>query len=201
MRLFGRGRHGPDDGSRASGHDGLEHDRAGTDDAALRSTVEEVLLRELAAGALDDPDDAIPRPLSQARLVDWAKEVGLHHFVDSDGDLGWLWRQRRFAVLTLGDERDVLEVRGEWNRVIAIERLAEVLELCNEWNASRLWPRAFARVLDTGAVHVFARVTVPLHHGVTDDQLDQLVGVALHTSTAFFDTVDDVYPDPAGSAP
>src|SRR3712207_7234969 len=59
------------------------------------------------------------------------------------GDLGGLWRGRLFYFFMFGDRSEILQVRGQWNREASIERLEEVLEACNEWNADRIWPKAY----------------------------------------------------------
>jgi hypothetical protein len=121
--------------------------------------------------------------------------------VDNDGDVGGLWSTRLFSFYLYGDDDEILQVRGTWNREISIERLTEVLEFCNEWNGLRVWPKAFARVLDDGMVHLVAEASTDLEHGLNDDQLDHLMRTALGAGNAFFDAVDGLYPDPAAEAP
>ena len=121
--------------------------------------------------------------------------------MDSEGDLGGLWRGRMFFFFLLGPDREVLQVRGHWNREFAIERLPEALELCNAWHVERIWPTCYARVRDNGRVHVSSEVTADVAHGATDAQLDLLLQCGLGTATVFFDELDRAYPDPAGLAP
>ncbi|ROS77178.1 YbjN domain-containing protein [Cellulomonas sp. PhB143] len=179
-----------------------------TDEEQLPSAVEEVLVREIASALAQSPDDdaggpalAPPAPLRPDRLVDWAHDCGLPWFVDADGDLGWTWDRRRWAVTSAGADGEILEMVAEWNRIVSIERLEQVLELCNEWNASRIWPTAYAQVDDVGQVHLLAKTAVDLEHGVDDEQLDQLLRCGLHTAASFFDTLDEAFPDPAAGAP
>ncbi|MDT0165552.1 YbjN domain-containing protein [Actinotalea sp. AC32] len=143
----------------------------------------------------------VPTPLSRARLTAWFQEHGYTYFVDSDGDVGGLWRGRLFYFFCFGQRGEILQVRGQWHREFAIERLTEVLEVCNTWNADRLWPKTYARVRDDGMVHVTCEVATDLEHGVTDEQLGQLLHCGLSTATVFFDQLDELYPDPASEAP
>lgn len=159
-------------------------------------------------GLLGSPDRRAPEqspswptPLSPDRVAAWFARNGFGWFVDDDGDLGGLWRGRLFYFFCFGERSEILQVRGQWNREIAIERLGEVLELCNAWNADRIWPKAYARVSDDGMVHVTCEVATDLEHGVTDDQLDHLLRSAVGSASAFFDAVDEAYPDPASVAP
>jgi hypothetical protein len=143
----------------------------------------------------------VPAPLSTERLVGWLRDHGYSYFVDNDGDVGGLWRGRLFYFFCFGEHGEIFQVRGQWNRQFAIERLTEVLEICNAWNGDRLWPKAYVRVRDDGTVHVTCEVATDLEHGVTDDQLGQLVQCGLSSANVFFDELDDAYPDPASEAP
>jgi len=146
-------------------------------------------------------DDGRPTPLSTERIVRWFERNDFHYFTDDDGDLGGLWRGRLFYFFLFGDHQEIVQVRGQWNREIAIERLEEVLDACTEWNAERIWPKAYVRVRDNGMVHVVAEVSTDLEHGATDEQLSQILFCGLSTSSTFFDAIDELYPDPAAVAP
>ena len=148
-----------------------------------------------------EDDDTVPRPLTADRLRAWFAGHGYTYFVDDDGDVGGLWRGRLFYFFLFGQKQEILQVRGVWNREFAIERLTEVLEVCNEWNADKIWPKAYVRVRDDGMVHATCEVATDLEHGVTDAQLGQLLHCGLSSASVFFDTLDELYPDPAAQAP
>ncbi|WP_425954357.1 YbjN domain-containing protein [Xylanimonas sp. McL0601] len=192
----------PDGGASTRDDDEDERD---LDEDELRDRIEGVLLR--VAGGARTPGQApldatlVPTPLSRDRITAWLGRSGFAYFTDSDGDLGGLWHGRLFYFLVLGDQDEVLQVRGQWNRDATIERLEELLEACNAWNADHIWPKAYARVRDDGSVVVCADTTVDVEHGVTDDQLDQLLQCGLTTGSMFFDSLDAEYPDPLRSAP
>ncbi|NMR19516.1 YbjN domain-containing protein [Cellulomonas fimi] len=195
----GGGRSGRDHGSAGRSDDARDPDDDLTDDE-LRSQVRALLSRELGQGVVLEPDD-VPAPVTVARILEWLQTNEFSYFVDSDGDLGGLWRGRLFYFFLFGDEAEILQVRGQWNREISIERLPEVLEACNEWNADRIWPKAYVRVRDNGMVHVISEVATDLERGVTDAQLAQLLHCGLSTGSMFFDAIDELYPDPAAAAP
>ena len=199
VRFFGsRRRNTAGDGDRAATGPQQPEPRE-LDDDELRAQVEGVLLRELTGG-LDDPS-SVPEPLTRDRVVEWLGENGFSYFVDSEGDVGGLWHGWLFYFLMVGESSEVLQVRGQWHRDLTIERLEEILELCNEWNAERIWPKTYVRVRDNGAVLVYTEVTVDLEHGVTEDQLDQLLQCGLTTGSMFFEHLDETFPDPLRSAP
>lgn len=143
----------------------------------------------------------VPAPLTTDRLKAWFTGHGYTYFVDDDGDVGGVWRGRLFYFFLFGEHHEILQVRGQWNREFAIERLTEVLEVCNEWNAERVWPKAYVRVRDDGMVHANCEVSTDLEHGVNDAQLGQLLQCGLSAASVFLDALDDLYPDPAASPP
>jgi hypothetical protein len=145
--------------------------------------------------------DLAPGPVDRARVVDWLLLNGFSYFVDSEGDVGGRWQGRLFYFQLFGEHEEIVQVRGQWNRDITIDRLEEVLELCNEWNAERIWPKAYTRVRDNGLVQVYTEVTVDLEFGANDDQLADVLQCGLSTASVFFDSLDDTYPDPLRSAP
>ncbi|RHA43805.1 type III secretion system chaperone family protein [Cellulomonas rhizosphaerae] len=167
-------------------------------DAELHDKVAELLARELGVA---DPATDNPAPVTPARIAAWMTDNQFSYFVDNDGDLGGLWRGRLFYFFLFGEKAEILQVRGQWHREIAIERLEEVLDICNEWNADRIWPKAYVRVRDNGRVHVVSEVATDLEHGVNDAQLSQMLFCGLSTGSMFFDALDERYPDPAGGAP
>jgi hypothetical protein len=182
------------------------HDAAPVDEDGLDRAVEDLLIREFGKGFGGDDMPAeqggkTPQPLAIDRIIQWTSDSRYTYFVDSDGDVGGMWHGRLFYFLLFGMNKEILQVRGQWNRDLAIERLEEILDFCNEWTADRIWPKAYTRVRDNGMIQVFTEVTVDLEHGVNDDQLDQLLQCGLSTGSMFFDTLDERYPDPARQAP
>jgi len=173
-------------------------DRPELSDADLHAQVSELIVRELGADVLTDD---VPTPLTVARIIAWFEDHDFSYFLDSDGDLGGLWRGRLFYFFLFGEESEILQIRGQWNREVAIERLEVVLEACNEWNADRIWPKAYVRVRDNGMVHVISEVATDLENGVTDPQLSQLLNCGLSTGNMLFDAIDELFPDPAAVAP
>lgn len=141
-----------------------------------------------------------PAPLTDQRIVDWLDGHQYHWFRDNDGELGGLWRGRCFYFFRLGPERAVLQVRGHWNRAASIERLPEILEVCNEWAVERIWPKAYTRVDDDGRVSVIGETATDVATGVTDDQLADLLECGLVTTSMFFDELEDRFPDPLARA-
>ncbi|MCL2464816.1 MAG: YbjN domain-containing protein [Micrococcales bacterium] len=167
-------------------------------DANRHDSVATLLACELGAA---EPAEDIPVPVTPARVAAWMAENNFSYFVDSDGDLGGMWRGRLFYFFLFGDHSEILQVRGQWQREVTIERMTEILQICNEWNAERIWPKAYVRVRDNGHVHVISEMALDLEHGATDAQLHRALLCGLSTGSVFFDTLDDRYPDPVSVAP
>jgi hypothetical protein len=166
--------------------------------ADLHESVADLIARELG---VVEPVAEVPAPVSPARIAAWMTANGFSYFVDSDGDLGGMWRGRLFYFFLFGEHSEILQVRGQWQREVTIERMTEILDICNEWNAERIWPKAYVRVRDNGRVHVVSEVAIDLEHGATDAQLHQALFCGLSTGSMFFDSLEERYPDPVGVAP
>lgn len=181
----------------APGRESVSRARPRTD---AGGDVEAMLVDQLGALTIADTSHA-PGPLTMARIVDWISSCGYSYFIDSDGDIGGLWHSRLFYFLLFGGEREILQVRGQWNREITIDRIEEVLDFCNEWNTDRIWPKVYFRVRDNGMIQVYGEVSVDFEHGANDDQLDQVLTCGLSTGAMLFDALDALYPDPAQVSP
>lgn len=146
-------------------------------------------------------NDAVLPPLSKERVQEALTALEYRSFVDTDGDIGGNWSGRMFYFFQLGEKEEILQIRGQWSRNVAIERLSEFLHLCDEWNRERIWPKTYLRVRDDGTVVVCVEVSTDLEHGVTDDQLQQLLRCGIATGSMFFDDLDARFPDPVTLAP
>ena len=146
-------------------------------------------------------DVELPTPLSTRRIGDYLSRRGYHFRIDDDGDVTGTWDGNRFWFLLLGEHDEILQVRGRWAGALPAAARLAVLQAANDWNRERIWPKTYVRVRDNGAVLVYTEVTVDLEHGVTEDQLDQLLQCGLTTGSMFFEHLDETFPDPLRSAP
>lgn len=144
---------------------------------------------------------SFPTPLSAARLAQVLRADGAYVGVDQDGDCLGIFHMRLFLFVLYGEEPTLLQIRGTWNREASIERLDEILDLVNDWNTDRIWPKAYARVRDDGAVTVNAEVSVNFAAGATDAQIGQVLRCGIASGTSFFDALDARYPDPVAQSP
>ena len=75
-----------------------------------------------------------------------------------------------------------------------------MLLVVNDWNRERLWAKTYLRLEDDD-VALYGEVSTDLGHGVTDDQLGQLVSCGLGTNAQLFAALRDLLPGAGPSAP
>jgi hypothetical protein len=141
-----------------------------------------------------------PRPLDSARVEAYLVSRGYHVVRDEDDDLTGTWDGDRFWFLLLGEDHEVLQVRGRWHRTLPVVRRSAALLAVNDWNRERIWPKAYLREED-GQTALYAEVSVDLEHGVTDDQLAQLIACGLGTGVQLFAALGMLVPDDDASDP
>ncbi|WP_024288748.1 YbjN domain-containing protein [Cellulomonas sp. KRMCY2] len=139
----------------------------------------------------------VPTPLDSGRVEAYLRGRGYRVQRDPDGDLTGTWDGDRFWFLLLGEQHEVLQVRGRWRRTLPQDRWGAALLTVNDWNRERLWPKAYLRA-EEGQTALYGEMSVDLEHGVTDDQLAQLVACGLGTGVQLFAALGDLVPDEGG---
>ncbi|MCL2454359.1 MAG: YbjN domain-containing protein [Micrococcales bacterium] len=134
-----------------------------------------------------------PAPVDRDRVAACLTLRGYHFDVDPDGDLTGLWDSHRFWFMLMGDEREIVQVRGRWVRTLAPEHRRAVQLAINDWNRDRIWPKTYLREED-GRLAVYAEVSADLEPGATDAQLDQILACGLGTGVTLFRELDAQIP-------
>lgn len=143
-------------------------------------------------------------PLAAERVAAVLDGYGYHHSTDDDGDLTGTWNGHRFWFIFLGEHKEILQVRGCWAHRVTTENRTAALLAINDWNRDMIWPKAYLRPHADDTLAVYCETSTDLEHGVTDDQLRQLVSCGLGTGVEFFTTLATVLPtteDTAGDGP
>lgn len=129
-------------------------------------------------------------PLSRERIEAFLTSQGWAFGVDPDGDVGGRWDDNLFYFFRLGDAEEVLQIRGRWKHSPPVDREAEIVPLLNELNGTLIWPKLYARV-EGEELGIYAEVSTDLEHGVSDDQLGQLLSCGLMTGLRAFELLGE----------
>jgi hypothetical protein len=141
----------------------------------------------------------LPSPLTAQRVADDLARRGYRFRTDDDGDITGTWDGNRFWFLRLGEDAEILQVRGRWSGSVPEQARGAVLQACNDWNRERLWPKVYARHEDD-TIALYGEVSVDLEHGVTDDQIAETLSCGLVATSQFFASLASLG-DPAPPSP
>ena len=144
-----------------------------------------------AAGA---PAPAVPAPVDVDRIMACVRELGLRFFLDDEGDIGIPWRY--VTVHAIFQDTRALQLRGVWHRIADTEHLTALRRLVEEWNATRIGPKAYLTIADGGVVPLNREVTDPHEAGLTDAHLEDLVQTRCRLLVAQKREAEDLFPDP-----
>ncbi|UOQ58522.1 YbjN domain-containing protein [Leucobacter allii] len=134
-------------------------------------------------------------PLSKDRIKAALESAGWSYTVDGDGDIGGGWEYGSFYFFVNGSSDELLCVRGYWRGRLDEGDYLRALETANQWNAEKLWPKAYVARDDEGAVRLNTEHNVDYEHGLSDDQLMQHLVCTINTSMAFFEHVNETFPE------
>ncbi len=128
---------------------------------------------------------------TNALLQQILDEYGLKHTTDEDGDLTVRWENCNVFFFYYGDKREVLQARLYLNRRFSVDLRPSVALMLDDWNRTRLFPKAYTVLPDDGMVGICAEQCYDFEAGVTRDQLKYTVGVWVDTLLRFAQWVED----------
>lgn len=117
-------------------------------------------------------------PLTNDLIIAAFETRGYKYFTDSDGDIGGYWDENLFYFFRMGNDHEVLVIRVRSQRTFTTDDIPRLFSFCNSWNDDKLWPKAYVHVADGDGgnkVYVYGELATDLEHGVTPEQLDQLL--------------------------
>jgi hypothetical protein len=118
-------------------------------------------------------------------------EFGLRHTIDEDGDLVVRWEKCSIYFFFYGERREVLQGRMYLNRRFSVDNRSTLALLLDEWNRTKLFPKAFTILPDDGMVGICAEHCYDYEAGATRAQLKYAVGMWVDTLLRFSDWIDD----------
>ncbi|SOD74695.1 putative sensory transduction regulator [Jatrophihabitans sp. GAS493] len=115
----------------------------------------------------------------------------LRHFVDADGDLTVRWKNFSIYFFHYGKQREVLQARLYLDRRFEVESRAAVALALDDWNRTKLFPKAYTVLPDDGYVGICAEQCYDFEVGVTRAQLTYTIGVWIETLVRFATWVEE----------
>jgi hypothetical protein len=135
----------------------------------------------------------VPTPLTLERLSGVIESME-YQVGQEDGYLWGFWEGRYFDFRLFGEGR-VFQVRAVWNGLPSTDEREVLVAAANEWNADRLFPKAFVISDEGGLPRVMVEINVPTGEGISDSQLADMVSCGLGTGEEFFASLDERFPD------
>ncbi|EHM94043.1 MULTISPECIES: YbjN domain-containing protein [Actinomyces] len=135
----------------------------------------------------------VPRPVDVDRIHECVKRLGLRYFIDDEGDIGIPWRY--VTVHAIFQDTRAVQMRGIWHRIADTEHLTQLRALVEDWNTSRIGPKAYLTVADGGVVRLHGEYTYPLEAGMTDRQLEDFVFGGCRLIVALMHEAEEQFPD------
>jgi hypothetical protein len=127
------------------------------------------------------------------RIADHLTRRGYHFRIDDDGDITGTWDGHRFWFLLLGEHKEIVQIRGRWSTTLPPTSRLATLQVVNDWNRERIWPKVYLR--EEAGLALYAEVSVDFDHGVTDAQLGQVIACGLGTAVQLFHAIEAQLPD------
>jgi len=138
---------------------------------------------ETSANLLD-----VPTAVTRDRLASYLGSRGYTFRLDEDGDITGTWDGNRFWFMLLGVDKDIIQVRGRWHRPLAESNRVATLQIVNDWNRDRIWPKAYVR-RENGALSLYTEHSVAFGPAATADQIDETLAGGLGNSLQLFASV------------
>jgi hypothetical protein len=145
--------------------------------------------------------DAVSRPVGRtasimvvpttALLQQVLDEYGLKHSIDEDGDLQVRWEKCSLFFFHYGDDNEVLQARMYLNRRFPVEMRPTLALALDDWNRTKLFPKAYTVLPDDGMVGICAEQAFDFERGATRDQIHHTVGVWIDTLLRFTEWVEE----------
>ena len=127
------------------------------------------------------------RPMLQ-QILD---EYGLAHAIDDDGDMVVTWDNCSIYLFHYGERREVMQARLYVNRRFEVESRSSLIGLLDDWNRTKLFPKAYTVLPDDGMVGICAEHCFDFEAGTTRSALKHTIGMWIDTLLRFAEWVDE----------
>jgi hypothetical protein len=138
-----------------------------------------------------EPGGGTPVTPTVALVQQLLDEFGLKHSIDEDGDLAVRWEKCSIYFFFYGEKREVLQARVYLNKRFNVDMRATLTLLLDEWNRTKLFPKAFTILPDDGKVGICAEQCSDFESGATRGQLKYAIGMWIDTLLRSCDWLED----------
>lgn len=136
------------------------------------------------------PDGPAVLP-SNAVLEEILREYRLRSLIDDDGDLAVRWENFSIYFFHYGADEEVLQARLYLNRRFEVDLRPTLALVLDDWNRSKLFPKAYTVLPDDGLVGICAEQAFDFEGGITREQLKFTVGMWLQNLQQFADWTEE----------
>jgi hypothetical protein len=119
------------------------------------------------------------------------KEYGLRSIIDDDGDLTVRWEKFSIYFFHYGQDEEVLQARLYLNRRFDVDLRPTLALVLDDWNRSKLFPKAYTVLPDDGLVGICAEQAFDFEGGISREQLKFTVGMWLQNLQQFADWIEE----------
>jgi hypothetical protein len=148
-----------------------------------------------SGGSPTDASRSAPRASGALPTPDWVRGIltdfGLHPDFDDDGDLALRWDGSSIYFFHYGVQREVLQARLYLNRRFEVEMRPTLALLLDDWNRSKLFPKAYTVLPDDGLVGVCAEQAFDFEGGTSEEQLRFTLGTWLRNLHQFTEWIEE----------
>lgn len=124
-------------------------------------------------------------------LQDILREYQLRWMIDDDGDLAVRWEAYSVYFFHYGADDEVLQARLYLNRRFEVDLRPTLALVLDDWNRSKLFPKAYTVLPDDGLVGVCAEQAFDFEGGISREQLKFTVGMWLQNLQQFADWTEE----------
>jgi hypothetical protein len=120
-------------------------------------------------------------------LMQILREYQLRWLIDDDGDLTVRWDDYSIYFFHYGQDEEVLQARLYLNRRFEVDLRPTIALVLDDWNRSKLFPKAYTVLPDDGLVGICAEQAFDFEGGISREQLKFTVGMWLQHLQQFAD--------------
>ena len=118
-------------------------------------------------------------------------DYSLRSIIDEDGDLAVRWEDYSVYFFHYGQDEEVLQARLYLNRRFDVELRPTLALVLDDWNRSKLFPKAYTVLPDDGLVGICAEQAFDFEGGTTREQLAFTIGMWLQNLQQFAEWIEE----------